>query len=75
LQPLNLDAIARELGEKDAATLRQKIGERRLCDMGLGTLLEANGTLNRGEWEAGRTRSLMQRIAVELDLTPLRVAD
>jgi mono/diheme cytochrome c family protein len=73
LQPLDLAAVAYELGLQHPADLRTKIGDGRLRELGLAVLLQKDGVLNRVEWDTLRARSLMQRVAAELDATPLKV--
>jgi hypothetical protein len=73
LQPLDLNTIACELGEKSADKMRLKIGDGTLRELGLGVVLQNGGVINRAEWEIVRARSLMQRVAVHLDAAPVKV--
>lgn len=70
---LDLQTIACELNLADAAALRNALGDRKLKQLGLESLLRADGVISRGEWEASDGVSLMQEVARELRCTPVNV--
>lgn len=70
---LSLSIIAQELDFPDAKQLSQKIGENRLRELGLGSLLLEGGTITRQDWDLVRARSLMQRLAEEFGCSSLKV--
>lgn len=69
---LDLHTIASELDIENPQDLPVMIGEKRLKQLGLESLLDAGGVISRLEWEAFDGVSLMQEVARELRFTPIR---
>ncbi|MCA9093234.1 MAG: hypothetical protein KDA68_07080 [Planctomycetaceae bacterium] len=67
---LDLKTIACELDLEDPQDLLIKVGERKLKQLGLESLLKEGGVISRLEWEATDGVSLMQELARELHYTP-----
>ncbi|MCA9118097.1 MAG: hypothetical protein KDA79_23660, partial [Planctomycetaceae bacterium] len=69
---LDLQTIACELDIEDPQEILRKVGEKRLKQLGLESLIRAEGVIGRLEWEAIDSVSLMQELARELRATPWR---
>jgi mono/diheme cytochrome c family protein len=69
---LDRQTIGSELDLPDPMQLVQRIGEKKLKQLGLEVLLEKGGVISRAEWEAVNGVSLMQEVTRELRATPYR---
>lgn len=69
---VDLQTVASELDEPDPAKIVQRVGARRMKELGLESLLKPGRAITRLEWEASAGISLMQELARELDYTPIR---
>lgn len=64
LEPMNLDTVASELYLSDIPSLRVVLkNDRRPRLMGIGQLIQENGTIKRAAWEGRQGRTLMQQAA------------
>jgi serine/threonine-protein kinase len=70
---LDLAMVAQELDLPAPTKLLEKIGENRLRQLGLGSLMQEGGIITRQDWDTVKARSLMQRAAEELGATSVKV--
>jgi serine/threonine-protein kinase len=73
---VDLDAamVAYELDLESPKDLAAKLGEKKMRELQLGSLLKEGGVLKRAEWERVGATSQMQRVARELERgTPLQL--
>jgi len=64
LEPMNLDTVASELYISDVTTLRVMLKkDPRARLIGIGQLIQENGTIKRAAWESRQGRTLMQQAA------------
>jgi mono/diheme cytochrome c family protein len=69
LAPLDLPAVACELGLEKPEQMIADLGKKRVQQLGLAPLT-TGGKLDRRLWETGKGMSLMQRVAREFGATP-----
>jgi hypothetical protein len=67
---LDLETVAHELDIADPRSIIEKVGEKKLKQLGLENLTKKGGVIPRTEWEAKDGVSLMQELARELRYTP-----
>ncbi len=67
---LDLETVAHELDIADPRSIIEKVGEKKLKQLGLENLTKKGGVIPRTEWEAKEGVSLMQELARELRYTP-----
>jgi Planctomycete cytochrome C len=72
---LDLAMVAYELDLENPKDLVTKLGEKKLKDLELGTLLREKGVIKRAEWEGGRGTSRLQKTATALEHGSPRTVD
>jgi serine/threonine-protein kinase len=74
LVDLDLTMVACELDLEDPKVLLTKLGEKKVKELKLGSLLKEGGVIKRAEWERVGATSQLQRVARELERgTPLKL--
>jgi serine/threonine-protein kinase len=69
---LDAETIAAELDFVDPEAILARAGDRVIKELGLESVMNGNGVVSRNVWEASDGLSLMQDLALESGMTPVR---